>query len=418
MGFLKIFKGKQPEEHEQLGDNLFYKQEYGASKIEYETALSKLDKKSQDNQNNNELKNRLIQKITDAKNNLALYHKQTAEELMEAKSYDEAKDLFNLAFELTSDSLIQDQLTESLEEIEKRQQMEVDDFVDLDTSFENIETEGIEKEDFLEQIDEHFTALCEALKDEVKKEYYGYGENFKIGYVALNNGNFELALTKLNEAKGENKSNNNYLSLELAKAHLNLKNHEESQILLENFLKAHPDSIESYHLLCEIYWELEEFDKAQQFLDSSPSDFKDLPPIKILQGETLLRAKKYEEAEALFTNYLKSFGWNESIVRSLAIIYEAIGKKEDARDLYEELMQGCQGCGAQIDPFIKLRYAELCFELGEHSVRILELYLSIAHEDPINKAYYFRKISQIYSNLGNEKEARRYMAFANRIEDE
>lgn len=49
---------------------------------------------------------------------------------------------------------------------------------------------------------------------------------------------------------------------------------------------------------------------------------------------------------------------------------------------------------------------------------LAKLFLSMAKlEDAANKAYYFRKISQIYSTQGNEKEARRYMAFVNRIEE-
>ena len=51
MGLLKIFSGKKPEEFEQKGDSLFESKDYGAAKIEYEAALSKLEKTSPDNRN-------------------------------------------------------------------------------------------------------------------------------------------------------------------------------------------------------------------------------------------------------------------------------------------------------------------------------------------------------------------------------
>ncbi|GAI05683.1 unnamed protein product, partial [marine sediment metagenome] len=45
MGILKIFSGKDPEEYEQKGDTFFETAEYGLAKIEYEAALSKLERK-------------------------------------------------------------------------------------------------------------------------------------------------------------------------------------------------------------------------------------------------------------------------------------------------------------------------------------------------------------------------------------
>ena len=43
MGFLKIFSGKSPEEHEQKGDSLFKISAAGDAKLEYEAALHKLE---------------------------------------------------------------------------------------------------------------------------------------------------------------------------------------------------------------------------------------------------------------------------------------------------------------------------------------------------------------------------------------
>jgi hypothetical protein len=43
------------------------------------------------------------------------------------------------------------------------------------------------------------------------------------------------------------------------------------------------------------------------------------------------------------------------------------------------------------------------------------MYLSLVHEDPDNKAHYYRKIIEIYSALGNEREARRYQSLSKEI---
>ena len=50
--------------------------------------------------------------------------------------------------------------------------------------------------------------------------------------------------------------------------------------------------------------------------------------------------------------------------------------------------------------------------MGDHTVGILELYLSLIQEDPDNRKDYYRKISRIYASMGNKNEAGRFRAFA------
>ncbi|MGD9151987.1 MAG: hypothetical protein PVG40_16985, partial [Desulfobacterales bacterium] len=75
----------------------------------------------------------------------------------------------------------------------------------------------------------------------------------------------------------------------------------------------------------------------------------------------------------------------------------------------------CSSCRARIDPFIKERYADLCFDSGMLSSDILELYLALAQEVPAKAPEYFEKVSRIYAALGNEKEAARFQAIAEKI---
>ena len=410
MGILKFFSGRDPEEHEQKGDYLFETTKYGLAKIEYETALNKLERKSP---NNTDLKNRLQEKIHRSKEALALQHKQTGKELMRAEMFDDAKEIIRLGLELTEDPELTVELEEQLQEIHNHfAGEEINNSPDFDVHMENTEKAGYQAPE-----DEYFTALCGPLPEEMRKAYHSYGNTFKAGYVALNQGDFELAAVKLSHAIEENSSPHSFIPLELATAYLNLQKYDQAHALLKSFIKEHPDSIQGYHLLCEIFWETKEFDQAHKLLLSCPEELLDSLPIQLLRGETLFQAKRYQEAESLCLDYLESSGWDETIARLLAKTYEALFEKEKARDVYGEIMGQCRGCGVRIDTFIKQKYADLCFESGKYSTDILELYLSLVQEDPDNKAHYYNKISKIHSAQGNEQEARRYQLFAHKLKD-
>ncbi|MGA1875614.1 MAG: tetratricopeptide repeat protein [bacterium] len=409
MGLLNIFSGKDPEAFEQKGDILFEKGEYGTAKLEYEAGLSKLEKKFPER---DDLKSRLQQKIIQTKNALAFLHRKCGNELLESGNYRDAEEKFRLAIELAEDPELQVELEERIQEIEKQLAADVEDYPDFE-----LQAEDTEEPDYQERLDEYFAALTSSLPGERMELYQNYGNDFKVGYVALNQGDFEYAKAKLSVAVKENPApDNSYIALELAKAYFNLKQCEEARSLLDGFLKDHPDSLEGYQLLCEVYWEMGEFDQAQELLSSSPEELRDSLPVQLLRGETLSRAERYEEAESCYLNYLETFGWDEHVARMLAVTYETMGKKERARELFGDIMEECHGCGFRIDPFVKQRYADLHFEAGQYSTKVLELYISLVHEDPMNRLNYYRKISRIYSVQGNEREARRYQLFAQKLE--
>ena len=70
------------------------------------------------------------------------------------------------------------------------------------------------------------------------------------------------------------------------------------------------------------------------------------------------------------------------------------------------------------DPFIKRKYADLILESGEYTTQVLELYLSLAQEDPENRGEYFVKASRIFEEQGNPEEARRFRLLSERHEKE
>jgi tetratricopeptide (TPR) repeat protein len=194
--------------------------------------------------------------------------------------------------------------------------------------------------------------------------------------------------------------------------------YETAVPLLEGVLKDHPDLLQGYQLLCEAYWGMKKFDLAKQILSSCPPELAESLPVHLLQGETLFRTQSYKEAESFYLECLESFGWDETIARALAVTYEAMGEKGKALHLYGEIIDECRGCGFRVDPSIKQRYADLMLESGDHSTKLLELFISLVHEDPANRIHYYRKISQIYSAQGNENEARRYQLFSKKLEAE
>jgi len=78
--------------------------------------------------------------------------------------------------------------------------------------------------------------------------------------------------------------------------------------------------------------------------------------------------------------------------------------------MFGALLAECRACGSPGDTFAKQRFSDLSLELGDYSSNVLELYLSLVHEDPSRRADYYQKISRIYAAEGNDNEARRFEA--------
>jgi len=408
MSILKLFSGKTPEEHEQKGDELFAVDLWGKAKVEYERALDKLEKISP---RNYELKTRLQEKILKAKEALARGHIQHADDLIASGFYDDARELYTLARELSEDSALQNDLEMRLKELD----FQLDRTVEEELPDFNIEISKSEEPEFHEQDDEYFRALCGTLPKDVQIDYLNYGNDFKNGYIALNRGDFSAAVNHLSRAKKADPSAGSYISLELATAYLNLGKHSEAQQLLEAFIKKRPQALPAYQLLCEIFWEKKTFDQAEALLASVPAELTESIAVFLLKGETYFQAGNFTGAKELYRSFSATYGWNELIARALAKTHEAMNELANARNVYREIMDQCSSCHTRLDPFIKQRYADLCFDSGLYNTEILELYLSLAQEIPARAVEYFEKVSQIYTAQGNEGEARRFRAIAEKM---
>jgi tetratricopeptide (TPR) repeat protein len=216
----------------------------------------------------------------------------------------------------------------------------------------------------------------------------------------------------------EHPSPDSFIPLELATAYLNLEKFDEAHQLLETFLHYHPDALPGYQLLCEVFWEMGRFDQAEALLADCPHELRNSLAYLLLRGETMFQAGDYSEALSFYEDFMSEYGWNDHIARALARTFEALGDLENARDTYEKIMDQCRSCHTRIDPFVRRKFADISFDLGQYSSTVLEMYLSLAQEDPENTLFYYQRVSHIYSSLGNEEEARRFRLFAQQVQNE
>ncbi len=431
MGFFSFLAGKTPEDLEYAGDKLYKAEEFGAAKLEYEKAARKAAARSPEKAS---LVSRLDQKITDARESLAKRHFKNSRELLDAGNDDEAMDLLDLALELTKDDRLRREIetfvhaqaepgrtgdfrassgpgvggTPPLPHDRENDEPGGNSGKGIDDGPDNLAADsgdgnGDDDEDY-------FFILINALPEDLRDAYETYSPAFRQGYIALNNGAFENAVAHFTRAMHLPGLHQPLIPVELATALIHLSQYDPARELLEDFIADHPDDIRAYQTLCDLYWVTEDYSSAVRLIDQAPSPFNETLPVKMLLGETCLQMKQYETAKDLFVSIENQFGENEMVSRSLARIYEATGDVETARDIYAKILNGCARCGVRQDPFIKQRYAELCFACGERSERLLNLYLSLVLEIPDNKENYYEWIYQLYEALGNPAEARRYRA--------
>jgi tetratricopeptide (TPR) repeat protein len=415
MNFFQFFKGKTPLQHEQKGDRYFTSRAWGKAKLEYDTAIEKLEREPYPSKERAE---RLKEKLRDSKENLSRQHCLSGDDLYEAGYVDEAREYYLLGLELTNDEQYRSVLQNRLGKTDRPASSEMGPPASQDIPEPG---EVIEQQDVMVDEDTYFAALCNTLPVEIRRIYKSYGEPFRNGYMALNRGDFQEAAEALTRAQEEHSSSDSYIALELATAYVNLEKYDVARSLLEPFLRRHPDALPAYRLLCDILWEYGEYDRAEQLLVSVPEGLRDSQAYILLQGESMYRQKRYSEAIEWYRTALNTYGWNEYFTRALAVTLESANQPEPARHLYAQIIRRCSRCAppsafaAQIDPFTRRRYAELSLAAGDHSTEILEHFLSLVRDDPVNAPTYYRKISRIYSDRGDKIEATRFQRFAEKI---
>jgi len=401
MGFLKYFSPKSFDVFEEKGDRLVLSNDLGLAKLQYEEALSRLEKSALPSVS--EHRDRIEMKILDARESLALQHKVSAEELVTAGCFEEAGELLELARELTRDPQLIQEVDSLIADVAADVPMELNTPISEETD---------DAVFGLNDDEAYFIILCSTLPDDVQDVYTGLGENFQSGYIALNKGAFESAADLLNKALADQGDRITYVHLELATVYLNLGDIPAARILLEAFVKAYPESLRAYEALCDIYWEADAYELADTLLQSCPDTLKTSIPILLLMGETLFRSGKQAEAISFYLKSIEYLGWDEQIAVALARIYEAMDRRKEALATYQEVMNGCKSCRRRVNPFVRQRYAELKYDAGDISSGLLDTYFSLCRENPENQGQYFGRISDIYTRQGYPEEAQRYLEMA------
>jgi tetratricopeptide (TPR) repeat protein len=417
MSILKFFSGPSPEKLEQKGDALFEAGLWGQARQAYDRALYKLENRKKDAGTHH---GRIADKFRRSGESLSREHQQNAELFIAGGHLDEAKEMLALALEITADNGFKKELEDRLHQIALLKgpeagavQPEFPGSPEFPDTPEEADRNGAETPD-----EDYFFALCGPLPEEVRDIYFEYGEDFRSGYIALNHGDFQTAAQNFSRAMEQNPEPDSYIPLELAAAYLNLGRLVEAEKLLEDFLHYHSETLPAYRLLCEIYWEQNNFPRADALLSSVADDLAGSLAFALLKGETRRRSGNLPGSRDYYLGFLETYGWNDTVALELGKIYESLQESAAARKIYKEIMGQCNSCHARIDPEIKHRYAELCFADGMIGSDILELYLSLAQEIPDNTATYFDRISRIYTAQGDEVEAERFRAFAIRAEEE
>ena len=415
MGLFKLFSGKSPEDIENQGDDLFDKGVFGPAKLEYEKALAKFEKK---HAAQGAFGGRIREKIVRAKEALARQHVESAAELMAADCLDEARELLDLAMELSFDDEVKSEVSGLMDRLstqvsEKATIEDVDGAGDFfgDDEEDSLAWDEEDPEDVIEE-EEYFNALISVLPPDEQAAYATYGRSFVIGYIALNQGQFDVAKENLSIALQENSNEKTYIPLELATCCLNLEEYGEAKALLYDFMTEFPHSLRACQVICETLWAEENFDEALDVLARYPGEILNTPEMTILRGETLVQTGKLKDAETCYLDYLSLNDRDDLVLRALAGVYEATGETATANALYGELLNACTGCGRRADVHLKRRFADTAFALGEKSVKVLEMYLDLAGEDPFNRGPYYARVAAIYRELGNETEAIRFQGFS------
>jgi tetratricopeptide (TPR) repeat protein len=408
MGWFSWFSGPSAERLEQKGDALVAGGFWGAAKLEYERAHRKRTAAAGQDR---ESLNRLEEKITGTREALAREHHRNAADLSAIGDHEEALELLALALTLAGDDALKETLVQQRRDIEAVRKAGI-----LQTHSEPAEEWDPEEERVrVESPDEAFRALCGTLPDTVRRAYLGYGADFKTGYLALNSGDFETAADYLARALEAWHAADSYIPLELATACLQLNRSEQARQLLETLLQHHPDTLPAYQILCEIYWERKDFERADALLASIPGDLAASLAVFVLKGETLFQAGDFDVAKTFYRDFLATYGWDESIAGALARTHEALNEMDHARRMYQEIMMHCNSCHRRIDPLVREKYADLSFAAGKRDAAVLELYLSLAQEQPEKASVYYAKVSQIYQTTGSETEARRFQALSDQM---
>lgn len=402
MGIFSFFL-KSPQKLEEKGDACFASENFGSAKLEYEAALNLIVKKHPDDTASKET---ILEKLRNSKEALAGQHLKTGDNLVEADVLDEAQNLFQIALSLTEDPELQQKLRQRFNSFNSETPAYDSDDSPTDEDRQSSEDFGNETSDH------NFEILCATLPEETAQAYCSYGENFKDGYIALSNGDFTRAAENLQQAMEDYPSPNSLIPIELATALIHLDQTGQAITLLTRYIEDNPSSIHGISLLCDLFCDLQQFDQAHGVIDQSPQEIIESIGGKLHKGRIYFLESNYQMAETNYRSAMDAVGWNDDIARELAATLDSAGKKEEALNIYAELLNRCTGCGQRANPLDQKSFADLSFEMNDFSDNTLKLYLGLANDHPGIRSDCFYKAGMIYRNNGDDEESARFLQLA------
>ncbi|GEM_PF-2178152 len=395
MGLFSLFV-KSPEDLEKKGDALVLSEKFGPARTEYAKALEKL---AGNEAGQETLLTRIEEKYAGCGESLAKEHLENAGELYESGIDAEAHHLLHLAGQLATEEETKKAIADLLGELSSSMAQEGEEWDDDEEEEEGAYTEE----------DQAFEALCMSLPEEQGDAYVEYCDAFRDGYNALNAGQFAEAEEALDEALAEH-GDSSYVAMELAAACHNLGKNEKAEKLLRTFLAHHPSHTHGVELLCHLYLEEGEPQKALTTLDENLGAMTNTPvELILLKGRLLSELGDGDAAETWLSGHLDN-QWDDNIAFFLSSIKKEKGDDQEARKLLETSLGRCTGCGKRPPSHIQLTYANLLKEDGDTSVSLIERYLKLAVEDPSTAPYAYQAVSEIYRTKGDNTEADRYAA--------
>ena len=406
MGLFNIFQPKKFTDIEAKADRLVQSNDLGLAKLEYEKSLERL--LSTAAKDASEHQDRIEDKIRKTCETLAHQHLDMAQDLVAANCPTEAAELLSLARDLSRN----DQLHRGIDRLAEQIASQSDTLDQFTFVTESPDPDAFNQEDE----DGYYQILLSTMPEEIQAEYRALGRRFQSGYLALNQGDFGLAVELLGQVVAEHGEQVTYAHLELANAQLNTGQTDEAADLLEVFILTYPLSVQAYQNLCEIYWERGDTDLADRLLQTCPDKLKPSVPILLLMGETLYRSGKLAEATDFYRKSIEYLGWQEPIAVALARTHEAADLADEALSIYQEIINNCKSCHQRLDPYVRHRYAELLYATGESSSDLLDNYFALCAENPNDQNLYYHRISDIYARQGYPEEAKRYLAIAQKVE--
>lgn len=391
---------KSPEKKEAAGDAYFNASKFGSAKLEYESALELIEKKHPDDA---AMKDRVLEKLKNSRESLALQHLETGDRLIESNALDEAERLFALALSLTENPELQQTL-------KGRIALTIKDIPEDEDEVDQMDEPTEEPEDY--DAEHEFEVLCMTLSEDMGQAYKSYGDTFKEGFLALSHGDFDRAAVLLHSAMEEHPSDDSHIPVELATALIHLGQADKAIEHLTFYLQNNPSSFHGISMLCDIFCELKRFDLAHGVIEQAPETMRESATGARLNGRIYYLEGDYKKAEEIFRDVLTDKGWNTDVARDLAMTLGASDQNEEAKALYADLLNQCAGCGQRLNPLDKKAFADLSLKMNDYSDKILKLYLELANDHEDIRSDCFSKASMIFSRNGNEKEAARFKKLA------